>query len=158
VATSCAGPTDNAARAVAALSQYPGVRILDPSHINEVFAALPPPLVEMRQSYGFTLRPWKEKRAAMLFVSMSYCETEEQLDLLERTCRTGGEALHSVRFDEGGDAEMPADIAAPDRALVKVLCCRAISKRNRRIWREAPSSPPAQVVAVSAEQSFGSAV
>lgn len=87
------GANDNAARAVAALSQYPGVRILDPSHINEVFAALPPPLVEMLQSYGFTLRPWKEKRAAMIFVSMSYCESQEQLVLLERACRTGGEAF-----------------------------------------------------------------
>lgn len=83
---------EHAARAAAALSQYVGVQILHPPHINEVFASLPPALVARLRSSGLNLRPWKEKAIDNAYrLVMSYCESEEQLELLERSCRAGGE-------------------------------------------------------------------
>jgi threonine aldolase len=79
---------ENAARAVAALSRCPGVKILHPPHINEVFASLPPSLVAHLQSSGLNLRPWKAKADGNAHrIVMSYCELEEQIQLLERACR-----------------------------------------------------------------------
>jgi threonine aldolase len=96
----------NAARILAALDQCPGVEVVHPVHINEVFAVLPPVLVEVLRDRRIHLREWSRKVGGQEFrLVMSYCDSPDDIQLFEEACnsmvaletdRTGSTSSHQT--------------------------------------------------------------
>jgi threonine aldolase len=89
----------NAARILAALKHCPGVEVGHPVHVNEVFAILPPILIEALRDKGIHLRRWKLTAAGQEFrLVTSYCDDPGEIQLLEEAC---GSVLASRRTEHG---------------------------------------------------------
>lgn len=78
----------NAARIANALRQCSNVDLVHPVHINEVFAILPPRLLEALRDKNIQLRSWsfRDKRQGQRMV-MSYCDSAEEIQRFEEVCR-----------------------------------------------------------------------
>jgi len=77
----------NAARIAAALGTCPGTEIVNPVHINEVFAVLPEELVADLEGTGFCLRPWNcNGRGQGHRMVMSYCDDPKRVSAFESVC------------------------------------------------------------------------
>ncbi|QKD20427.1 beta-eliminating lyase-related protein [Mesorhizobium sp. NZP2077] len=81
----------NAARIADALRLCAGVELVHPVHINEVFAILPPSLLQALRDKDIHLRPWNFQRKGQGFrMVMSYCDSTEQIQRFEQACRERG--------------------------------------------------------------------
>lgn len=77
----------NASRVLAALSACPGVEIVHPVNINEVFVLLPRALEGALAKVGLSLRPWDcDGKGRGVRMVMSYADKESDLKLFENTC------------------------------------------------------------------------
>ncbi|WP_341872640.1 threonine aldolase family protein [Mesorhizobium amorphae] len=77
----------NAARIADALRPCAGVELVHPVHINEVFAILPPSLLQALRHKDIHLRPWNFQGNRQGFrMVMSYCDSTEQIQRFEQAC------------------------------------------------------------------------
>ncbi|MER8390936.1 beta-eliminating lyase-related protein [Mesorhizobium sp. M1340] len=77
----------NAARIANALTRCSDVELVHPVHINEVFAILPPRLLEALREKGIQLKPWSfQHKGQGQRMVMSYCDGIDQIQRFERVC------------------------------------------------------------------------
>lgn len=85
--TNAVRANSNASRVLAALSACPGVEIVHPVNINEVFVLLPRALEAALAKVGLFLRPWDcDGKGRGVRMVMSYADKESDLKLFENTC------------------------------------------------------------------------
>ncbi len=86
--TNAARANGNATRILAALHACPGVEVVHPVHINEVFVQLPLALEAALVKVGLSLRPWVcDGQGNGVRIVMSYADEESHLEIFEHTCR-----------------------------------------------------------------------
>lgn len=77
-----------AGRLRAALEACPGVEIVHPADINELFVLLPPALEEALARDGWRFLPWRKRADGQVCrLVASWCEPEEQIEALAALCR-----------------------------------------------------------------------
>ena len=73
-----------AARLAARLTGIPGIRLLDPVEINEIFAAMPPPLIERLLAAGFGLY---DRGGGEVRLVTAFSTTAEEIDAFVAAAR-----------------------------------------------------------------------
>ncbi|CDX25584.1 Low specificity L-threonine aldolase [Mesorhizobium plurifarium] len=87
----------NAAKIANILAQCPDVQLVHPVHINEVFAILPPRLLEALRGKGIQLKPWSfQHKGQGHRMVMSYCDSADQIQQFEQICREAPAFIEST--------------------------------------------------------------
>jgi threonine aldolase len=79
-----------ALRLAAGLASIPGVRLVQPTQANELFVAMPDPLIEALLADGFEFYRWTAPAGVsdpVVRLVTSFCTTEADVDLLVATAR-----------------------------------------------------------------------